>query len=183
MPNPSQVIVLVEDELHEMLVRRFLRKRGMEPHQMSIVPSPSGQGSAEQWVRTRFAREVKAYRSRSARAKTALIVVIDADTDTVDGRFRLLNQVLTEDGAAPIHAAESIARLVPKRNVETWILCLNDQAVDEGIDYKETRHDWRDLIPRASLTLFQWTRPNAPVPESCVDSLARGISELRRLED
>ena len=29
---------------------------------------------------------------------------------------------------------EQIARLVPKRNVETWILCLNGQAADEDTD-------------------------------------------------
>jgi hypothetical protein len=81
----------------------------------------------------------------------------------------------------PIEHDEQIARLTPKRNVETWILCLNGHAVDEGADYKGTRDDWNDLIPQASGTLFQWTRPNFVLPGHCVDSLSVGIQELSRL--
>jgi hypothetical protein len=32
---------------------------------------------------------------------------------------------------------EQIARLVPKPNIETWILCLNGQAVDEDTDLQK----------------------------------------------
>jgi hypothetical protein len=181
MPNPSRVIALIEDERQEMFVRRYLRRLGLEPHQMRLQRSPSGEGSAEQWVRTRFAKEVNAYRSRSARAETALIVVIDADIHTVHGRWAQLGQALTEGGTPPIHNGERIARLVPKRNVETWILCLSEQVVDEATDYKGTRGDWDQLIPKASETLFQWTRPNADLPGHCIDSLHRGVGELRRL--
>lgn len=87
MPNPSELILIIEDERQEMLFRRYLRRRGMEPHQIRIERSPSGGGSAEHWVRTRFAKEVSAYRNRNARATTALIVVIDADTHTVLDRW------------------------------------------------------------------------------------------------
>jgi len=52
---------------------------------------------------------------------------------------------------------EQIARLVPKRNIETWILCLNGQAVDEDTDYKRRRDDWTELIPEAAETLSKWT--------------------------
>jgi hypothetical protein len=184
MPRPSQVVALVEDKRHEMLVRRYLRKRGMEPHQMTFVPFSAGKGSAEQWVRTRFAKEVNAYRyrRRSRRAATVLIVMIDADAHTVDQRMAQLAQGLRENGSEPLGVDEPVARLVPKRNVETWILCLNEHRVDEDPDYKRTRHDWDDLIPRASEVLFNWTRPNSLVPEYCVDSLKRGLAELKRLE-
>ena len=184
MPKPSQVIVLVEDERHEMLVRRYLRRRGMELHQMTFVPFPSGKGSAEQWVRSRFAKEVSAYRNRihGRKAATALIVVIDADAHTVDERLAQLAQALREAGGQPLDGKERVARLVPRRNVETWILCLNEHHVDEVTDYKGRRSDWNELVPVASETLFQWTRPNAPVPGYCIDSLAKGIAELRRIE-
>lgn len=64
MSKPSFVIAIVEDEHHEMLVRRFLKKSGMGPHQVRYERSPLGEGSAERWVRTRFAKEVNAYRDR-----------------------------------------------------------------------------------------------------------------------
>lgn len=179
MSKPSFVIVILEDEHHEMLVRRYLKKCGMGPHQVTYVRSPSGAGSAEQWVRTRFAKEVSAYRNRQARAATALIVVIDADAHTVQGRLTQLSGVLEESRIQAIGNAERVARLVPKRNVETWILCLNENPVDEETDYKVRRDDWNDLIPQAAATLFQWTR--AEVPRHCVESLRIGINELNRL--
>ncbi len=46
MSRPSLVIVIVEDEHHEMLIRRYLKKQGMGSHQVTYVRSPSGEGSA-----------------------------------------------------------------------------------------------------------------------------------------
>jgi hypothetical protein len=74
-----------------------------------------------------------------------------------------------------------IARLVPKRNIETWILCLNNERVEETPDYKRTRDDWTELIPTAASALYAWTRPNATVPPSCVESLQIGIEELQKI--
>lgn len=179
MSKPSQVIVLVEDDHQEMLVYRYLKKRGLRTR---IESSPSGKGSAESWVRKSFAKEVSAYRIRQAKASTALIVVIDADTFTVRDRLNQLDQALRDAGKQRIDAAtEQIARLVPKRNVETWILCLNEQEVDEDTDYKGTRREWNELIPAAAETLFQWTRPKAELPDRCIDSLQAGTRELNRL--
>ena len=181
MPRPSFVIVVVEDERHKMLVYRYLRRHGLSPHQIRIKTSPSGQGSAEQWVRSTYSDEVKAHRIRCAGATAALIVMIDADAHSVQGRLTQLSQALHENGVHTIHNAEQIAHLIPKRNVETWILCLNEQAVDEATDYKDPSDNWNDLILRASETLFQWTRPNAVLPKHCIDSLRRGVSEVNRL--
>ena len=89
---------------------------------------------------------------------------------------------LRESWKKLVDSTEQIARLVPKRNVETWILCLNEQAVDEEIDYKRTRHDWNELIPPAAEGLWQWARSNDELPNFCVDSLRNGIRELRRLK-
>lgn len=180
MSKPSQVIVLVEDDHHEMLVRRYLKKRGLVERQMTIKRSPSGEGSAENWVRRSFAKEVTVYRNRHA--QTALIVVIDADVGTVQDRLRQLDQALRESGKDPVDATtEHIARLAPKRNIETWTLCLNGHAVDEETDYKKKNHDWTQLIPPAAEILFQWTRPNVEPPAHCIDSLQNGIRELKRL--
>jgi hypothetical protein len=74
--KPSQVILLVEDRHHEQFICRYLRKLDFGRHAIRIVKSPSGAGSAEQWVRERFAIEVEEYRSR--KAKTKLIVLVDA---------------------------------------------------------------------------------------------------------
>jgi hypothetical protein len=176
------VVAVVEDERHRMLIYRYLRRRGLSPHEIRTKPSPSGEGSAEQWVRTMYAAEVRAYRLRHAKAVTALIVMIDADTHSVQTRLTQLGQALEESGLPRIGNAEKIVRLVPKRNVETWILWLTEDAADEETDYKQTGHDWHELVPHASERLFQLTGANAALPANCIDSLRKGINEVNRLQ-
>ena len=174
----SLVIVVVEDDHHKMLVYRYLVHCGLKRHAIRIERSPSGRGSAENWVQKRFVKEVSEYRSRHA--QTALIVVIDADTGSVQDRLTQLDQALTQSGKDTIDPhREQIARLAPKRNIETWILCLNGQTVDEHTDYKN-RTDWRGLITDAANALFQWTQ-RSQLLDHCVDSLRSGITELKRL--
>jgi len=186
MSSPSVVVVIVEDDHHKMLIYRYLRSRGLSSHQITTKLSPSGQGSAEQWIRTVYATEVRAYRIRHAKATSAqatgLIVMIDADIGTVQNRLKQFMHALEESGVPKVEHVERIALLVPKRNVETWILRLTDCAVNEETNYKRTRHDWHELIPRASEQLSQWTRPNTALPEDCIDSLRRDVSELNRLQ-
>lgn len=183
MAKPSQVIVLIEDDRHKQFVFRYLRRIGLEIHQMRFEQCPPGEGSGEQWVRERFLLEVQVCRRRRAHAETKLIVVIDADNLSVQERLMQLDRKLQEAHADPIRPeAEQIARLVPRQNIETWILCLNHNAVNEETDYKRTRNDWSALIRPGIETLYVWTRPNAPIPDSCVPSLRLGVAELRRLD-
>jgi hypothetical protein len=147
---------------------------------MRIECSPSGEGSAENWVRQEFVKEVRVYRSRHAR--TALIVAIDADANTVQNRQRQLDDALNAAGENEVDAkTEDIARLVPRRNVESWILCLNGEAVEEETDYKNTRNSWTELIPSAAETLLRWTRSKDEIPQHCIDSVRNGIVEMKRL--
>lgn len=126
-------------------------------------------GSAEHWVRKTFAQEVSACRNRHA--KTALVVIVDADSGTVQARLKQLDQELQDAGKDSVDpASDQIARLVPKRNVEAWILCLNHKVVDEATNYKK-KDDWSKLIPQAAETLFQWTQSVNEPPEQCIDSL------------
>jgi hypothetical protein len=91
--KPSQFIVLAEDERHQRFVRRYLLRLYDEP-QIRNVDLPSSRGCGEQWVREHYAAEVKSYRRRSARAKSALIVVLDADTCDVERRLQQLREAL-----------------------------------------------------------------------------------------
>jgi hypothetical protein len=126
---------------------------------------------------------VEALRRRQAKkTQTALIVVIDADAGTVEYRLGQLDESLRRSEHRPVDPKkERIARLIPRRNIETWILCLNGEFVDEETDYTRTRNDWNELIPPAAARLDEWTRPNAVLPTQCVLSLRRGVSELIRL--
>lgn len=183
MSNPSLVIVLVEDQHHEMLVYKYLRRSGLEPHDIRIRPYPIGQGSAEGWVLSRFAEETEEYRNRQAsKGETALTVMIDADANTVESRWTQLDQALAKGGEKKISKHERIVRLVPKRNVETWILCLtSERELDEDSNYKRERREWHRLIPTAAEALREWSRARSGPPAYCVSSLRIGIRELKRL--
>ena len=182
MSNPSLVIVLVEDEYHSMLIRRYLIQFGLKQHAIRVKQSPSGRECAENWVRKEFVNETTEYRRRQARAQSALIVMIDADNHTVHDRWNQLDQALKENKTPAVGKTERLARLVPRRNVETWILCLNnEQGVVEDRDYTWEKRNWHDLIPPASETLYQWIQSKNAPPGHCVRSLRIGVQELKHL--
>lgn len=182
MSKPSLVIVLGEDGRQSQLVYRFLLNVGILPNQIRIQTAPSGRGAAEQWVRENYLREVIACRRRiKSKAKTALVVVLDADTQKVRKRFDGLAKLLVDNNQPAMdEKREPVAHLIPKRNVETWILSLNQEPVDEKQDYKGTRNesDWSKLIPEASKALHNLYTVDQT--QNILDSLRRGVQELRR---
>lgn len=129
MSKPSLVSVLAEDSLHQAFVRRFLLRCGFLNHQIRLGDLPGSRGCGEQWVRERYIKEVAAYRGRASRANTALVVIIDADRGEISHRSRQLESL----GARL--EGERIVHLIPRRSIETWILCLNNVIVDEETDY------------------------------------------------
>lgn len=181
MSKPSQVIVLAEDERHQRLVRQYLYRLGRHGHEIRFEPLPGGRRCGEQWVRDKYPKAVRSYRGRSARAGTALIVAIDADTGDVDRRLRQFREALEQAGLATRSEGEAIVHLIPKRTVETWVLCLSGRQVDEDTDYSRDG-GIDELIKPAAITFFDWSRPNAAPPGHCVPSLLAAIPEVRRLE-
>lgn len=168
----SQVIVLAEDRRHQRFVARYL-KRSKYKGEIRLENLPSGRGCGEQWVRENYARAVGAYRARSKRTKTALIVVIDADKGDLNRRVRQLSDGL---GSDPRQEDEAILHFIPRRHVETWILHLTGKAVDERSDYHN--RDVDDLIPNAANTFHDWT---TKTPTDCLPSVRAAIHETKRL--
>jgi hypothetical protein len=181
MGNPSQVIALVEDQRQRNFVQRYLQRLGYPLRAIRFEISPTGKGSAEQWVRDQYAKNVGAYRIRAARAETALIVAIDSDNGDVDRRLYQFQSALSVAGLAARTSAETIVHLVPKRNIETWILCLTGTIVTEEMDYSGQAGIDERIKPAAE-ELFEWSRPNVVPPNHCVPSLSVAIPEVRRLE-
>jgi hypothetical protein len=115
-------------------------------------------------------------------SRNKALIIIDADNSTLPERLAQLGRKLQDAGIEPIRDAEQVARLIPRRTIETWILCLNLIEVEEETDYKRTGNDWSELIPLAAEALYAWSRPNSHVPDNCIPSLQHGLSELRRLD-
>jgi hypothetical protein len=79
---------------------------------------------------------VRAYRTCAARKRAALLVHIDADTGSTERRHKRLAETLEQSSQAARGAQESIAILVPRRNIETWIhFLLHGAPVDETVEY------------------------------------------------
>ena len=175
MGNASQLSVLVEDERQQRFARHYLYRLGYDAHQIRFVPLPAGRGSGAQWVLDRYADEVRTYRHRSARAQTALLVAIDADDNTVTHRQRQLRE------RAERADQDKIAHLIPKWSIETWILCLSGEAVDEDQSYRN-RLAIDDLIRASADTFFNWSRPSAVRPAHCTPSLEAAVPEVRRMK-
>jgi hypothetical protein len=173
------VLVLVEDIAHQSFVRRYLYRMGYQRHDLQFEPLANGRGAGEQRVRNEYAPLVKAYRGRHARS--ALVVAIDADTQTVGYRLQQLAQALEQAGERPRGADEPIALLVPKPNIERWILCLIGETVDEDIDTCYPA-DVSDRIRDAAAVFHSWSRPNTEPPHRCIPSLRAAIPEIRRLD-
>lgn len=134
----SQVIILCEDTQQECFVRRFLKiASGIEGKMLRVVKNPSGKGSGEQFVREHFPIELKAFRLRAAKAKTDLIVVIDADTSTISQRKQKLNTACSEKNINERQKNERVSFIIPKRNIETWIHHLEGKVTNEKSAYSK----------------------------------------------
>lgn len=179
MSKPSRIIVLVEDQEQQRFVRKFLYRSGFRIHEIRFEPLPAG-GSGEQWVRARYAPRVRDYRRRSASADTALIVVIDADTHPVTYRENQLQKELTRADLNQRERQEKIVHWIPRRNIETWILCLVNQAVEEETDYSQNPTIGKE-IPAAAKAFYEWTRPHTQLPDHCIPSLRTAVPEAQRL--
>jgi hypothetical protein len=184
MSRASQVIILCEDKLHEVFVRRFLKLYGYTNRDLSVPSYPaSGRGSGESFVRRSDPDELRAYRSRSA--TTFLIAVIDADKGSVADREDDLRGACTEKSVEPRQDGELVIHVVPKRAINTWLAYLDSVAVDEETDYSNGQYSFRGresetdgLIKR----LHAMCR-KAELPQDAPSSLRDACGEFARIKD
>lgn len=105
-----QIVILCEDRQQEVFARHFLKKRGIRG-EFRVKVCPPGSQSGEQYVRTQYPKEVRAYRQNRNRVSIGLVVLIDADTGELSERFNQLAQALSEDSLPnrqPEDAPESL---------------------------------------------------------------------------
>jgi hypothetical protein len=126
------------------------------------------------------AEDVKKYRRGSAGASTALIAVVYADTGTVRNIASQLAAISRESNSIARRPSEAIVHLIPKRNIETWILFLNGQPADEVTDY---RHEsgLEPLIAPAALQYLALSREGAGKRDECLPSIEASFAEFKRL--
>jgi hypothetical protein len=175
----SQTVILCEDQQQEVFIRHFLMKKGYSHRQMRIKRCPAGKQAGEQFVRERYPAELKALRQRTAKAETALLVMIDADTGTVAEMAKRLDAICSEQGVAVRNQNDSAALLIPRRNIETWIHFLDGEAVDEVTAYSKLRSE-SDCKPGVK-RLFEICSVGE-CPADFPDTLKSACSEYQRIK-
>jgi len=165
----ATIVILAEDRTQANFARHWLKHRGH--HSRSFRTSICPRGSGEQFVREQYLGELIEQRRRAAKHKSALVVLIDADTDSVARRHRQLDDIAKRE------PGEAVAILVPKRNIETWLLLLCGQDVVEETDYKG-----RVLPERAEARAAeQFAAGIAAPPTGWLPSLHDAATEARRI--
>jgi len=173
----SQVILLAEDKRQQRFGYLHLKQLGYAIRDVRLVELPAGRQSGEQWVREKYPSQVKALRARQA--QTLLLVIIDADNRSVTQRADQLHQALQGAGAQGRGPLEGIAHFIPKHSIETWILALSGEPVNENQSYRfAPRVD--DQQPTAA-TAFRAGVLSAAAPAGWLPSLQVGRDEAARL--
>ena len=184
MSRASEIILLCEDRLQEVAVRRFLRKRGANHRQIRVPPYPKGRGCGEQYVRGEYANELKGFRQRSSKAQTLLIAVIDADTGSVEERCRQLEEACEGKGIEPRGENEAVVHFVPRRHIETWLAYLDGQLVNETDSYKGSyafsgrESDAKQLVDRLCHGDLPGDKPPS-LRQACEEWRVRGQRVMR----
>jgi hypothetical protein len=173
-----QLVILCEDRQQEVFARHFLEKRGFTGLFRTKI-CPKGSQSGEQYVRTHYLVEVKAYRQNRNRVSIGLVVLIDADTGTSQERLNQLANILSEDSQQARQAVEAIAIFTPKRNIETWIHYLQGESVNEEDTYSKSQNNEASCKPCVDRLVDQCRSQS--LPNTAPESLQAACGELQRL--
>ncbi|TWH51339.1 hypothetical protein [Dulcicalothrix desertica] len=162
----------------EVFARYFLKKRGFNGLFRAKICLPSSQ-SGEQYVRTQYPAEVKAYRQNRNRVSIGLVMIIDADTSIPQERLDWLARALALDFQESRQPDEAIAIFVPKRNIETWIYWLQGETVNEEDPYSKFPNAEASCKPDVENLAEQCRSQN--LPALARESLQLACGELQRL--
>ncbi len=173
-----QIVILCEGRQQEVFARYFLKKRGFTG-QLRTKICPPGSQAGEQYVRTQYPVEVKAYRQNRNRVAIGLVVLIDADTGTLAARLNWLASVLDEHEQKNREPNEAIAIFVPKRNIETWIHYLQGKTVNEEDAYARFKNN--EAVCKKPVEDLADRCYSQSLPEDAPPSLQAACGELQRL--
>lgn len=168
-----RTVILCEDRAHEHFLRRLCEALQVQP--LHVLRTPAGVGSAEQWVRRRYAEEVRKHRARGDQL-VGLVVMTDGDRFGVATRKQAFAATLAESGQRARSEAERIALCIPTWSVETWFAWFDGREdIDEATSYKHAP----GLSPARAADA--WRQAARASESSRVASLADARVELQRL--
>lgn len=175
MSRASEIVLLCEDEMHARLLRAYFRQCNIPTGIVrALVASKLTQGGNDVLVIRMFPDELQRCRLRAKKARSLLVVVLDADEAEVVDRRRQLAP------SPPLTNDDPVVILIPKRNVETWIRAALHEPVNELSDYKNPVPA-KDEVRVAAKTIHGWARNTPAPPSSLPPSLRDALPEWRRI--
>ena len=172
-----RIVLLCEDSQTDSFVRRFLKHRNFRAREINTLPILRGSGSAEQWVRMRYPKELRAIRGRR---DAYLVVVTDADVHSARDRRNQLDEECTQKNVAVRTAGDPVIIAVPRRNIDTWFAYLDGNEVDEATAYPKLARE-RDC-DRHAQRLYAMCHVEQRLAEPSPPSLAEACREYARLQ-
>ncbi len=177
-----RVTILVEDKLLERFAREALLELGYHRRELRVLPYPVGRGSAKQWVDHQYPIEMQAYRRVAQYQRVALLVGSEADELSVETRRHQLDSSLESSSLPGRGDDEHVCIWVPKWHVETWILHLLGEQVDEETNYKNRVRHLRINFSQIAAKFVAYYRTGVAVTTPVLPSLELAIAETRRLD-
>lgn len=171
MSRNVRIVLLCEDDQHVTFAKKLLQALGWRLRDFRIEQSPSGRGSAEQFVRERFPIELRGLRSKRGE-KAYLVVMIDGDDKGVANRRASLNAACAEQRLAAPSGDDQVLVCVPTWNIETWLAYLDGHVVDESKrDYPRLTRP-RDCVRHVQVLADMCSRNTlrSPFPPSLEDT-------------
>jgi hypothetical protein len=174
------VTILVEDQSLERFMREVLLNLGFSRHELRFEPLPVGKGSAKDWIDSQYPSLVELLRSKNFQQNLAVVIGTDADELTVDQRSQRLTKSLAKSGLPPRSDEEKIVHIIPKWNIETWLLYFADDQRDEVANYKNDLKK-PDFPVAANAFVVEWRAFQKDVLIETQPSLKIAYAEVSRL--
>ena len=185
-----EVTILCEDIDQERFIREYLICCGLDDRKIKDFGNPKGKTikNNNALILKHYPELIQSYRSRNYR-NIAVVVMIDADEDSLDDRMRSLNIALDETAGNlnrdPRLRDEKVAIFVPARNIETWFYYIMEgQECNEITDYKDKKMSAEERIELAKRAAQKLAREICPQGVDCIalPSLRYACTELQRLQ-
>ena len=188
-----EVTILCEDIDQERFIREYLICCGLDDRKIRDFNNPKGKTikNNNALILKHYPELIKSYRSRKYR-NIAVVVMIDADEDSLEERMRCLNIALDETAGNlnkdPRLPNEKVAIFVPARNIETWFYYINShmsgQECNELTDYKDKKMTVKERIELAKKSARILALEICPqgVDRIALPSLRYACRELQRLQ-
>lgn len=185
-----EVTILCEDIDQERFIRQYLICRGLDDRKIKDFGNPKGREikNNNALILKHYPELIKSYRRRKYR-NIAVVVMIDADEDSVSDKMRSLHKKIDEaagnlnkDTRLP---NEKVAIFVPARNIETWFYYIMEgQECNEITDYKDDNMSAEERIKLAKSAAKKLAREICPqgVDRITLPSLRYACTELQRLQ-